>query len=586
MSRFVISGPGGGAPNRLEIRTFVQHDKYFSLYIQALQLMYTKESQAALQSFFQVGGIHGLPYIPWDGVTGIPNPTWGGYCTHGSVLFPTWHRPYVSAFEQILWTRAQEVAATYTVDQAAWKAAATTLRQPYWDWAVNSVPPDEVIAKQTVSITGHDGKKKDVANPLYHYTFHPIDPSFPTPYSGWKTTLRQPTSLQPDATDNIARLRLVLKNAQSNIRSNTYNLLTRVTTWPAFSNHTVGDGGSTSNSLEAIHDGIHVYVGGNGQMGDPAVAGFDPIFFLHHCNVDRLLSLWSALHHGVWVTPGPSQRGTLTIPANSTVDTNTNLTPFYHTQTAFWASAGVPDTTKLGYTYPEFNGLDTSNPAAVQKAIAAIVNKLYGSAVFGVQSALVQEPAAAAQQPVAAAAPSAPSADDHHPTIQHAGHGYPRDWTARVEFKKFETGQSFSVLLFLGSVPEKPEEYITSPHFVGAHHAFVNSAASHCQNCQNQAELVEEGFVHLSRGILQYGKLESLDAEVVEPYLTKDLHWRAVKADGITPVEIPSLEVSIFSTPLTYPRGSAFPIAGNTNRHSGITHGRRGGSRELHPGNH
>lgn len=588
MSRFVISGPGGGAINRVEINTFIKDDKHFSLYIQALQLMYTKESQAALQSFFQVGGIHGLPYIPWDGVTGIPSPRWGGYCTHGSVLFPTWHRPYVSAFEQILWTRAQEVAATYTVDQAAWKSAATSLRQPYWDWAANSVPPDAVIADKTVTITGPDGKKKSVANPLYHYTFHPIDPSFPSPYSGWQTTLRQPTSLQPGATDNIARLKLILGNAQSNIRSNTYNMLTRVTTWPAFSNHTVGDGGSTSNSLEAIHDGIHVYVGGNGQMGDPAVAGFDPIFFLHHCNVDRLLSLWSALHPGVWVTPGPSQSGTLTIPANTTVDTNTNLTPFYHTQTSFWASAGVPDTTKLGYTYPEFNGLDTANPAALQKAIAAIVNKLYGSAVFGVlprgiapQPLAVQEPAEAAQQPVASRGA--------HPTIQHAephGPGYPRDWTARVEFKKFEIGHSFSVLLFLGSIPEKPEDYLTSTNFIGAHHAFVNSSPSHCENCQNQAELVEEGFVHLSRGILHFGQLDSLDAEVVEPYLAKELHWRAVKADAVTPVEIPSLEVSVYSTPLTYPRGSAFPIAGHTHRHNGITHGRRGGSRELHPGNH
>ena len=119
MSRFIISGPGGGAINRVEIHTFVKDEKHFSLYIQALrtsndifwfkkqtnaqqcssELFYTKESQAALQSFFQVGGIHGLPYIPWDGVTGIPNPSWGGYCTHGSVLFPTWHRPYVSAFE-------------------------------------------------------------------------------------------------------------------------------------------------------------------------------------------------------------------------------------------------------------------------------------------------------------------------------------------------------------------------------------------------------------------------------------------------------------------------------------------------------
>ena len=133
----------------------------------------------------------------------------------------------------------------------------------------------------------------------------------------------------------------ILANAQSSITSKTYSMLTRVTTWPAFSNHTVGSGGSNSNSIEAIHDDIHVYVGGNGQMGDPAVAGkvlfcaripfnshddvigFDPIFFLHHCNVDRLLSLWSALHPGVWVTPGPFADGSFTIPAGTAVDTNT-----------------------------------------------------------------------------------------------------------------------------------------------------------------------------------------------------------------------------------------------------------------------
>jgi len=38
MSRFVISGAGGGAPNRLEINDFVKHDKYFSLYVQALRM--------------------------------------------------------------------------------------------------------------------------------------------------------------------------------------------------------------------------------------------------------------------------------------------------------------------------------------------------------------------------------------------------------------------------------------------------------------------------------------------------------------------------------------------------------------------
>jgi tyrosinase len=35
-------------------------------------------------------------------------------------------------------------------------------------------------------------------------------------------------------------------------------------------------------SLEDIHNSVHGYVGGTGHMGDPSIAGFDPIFWLHH----------------------------------------------------------------------------------------------------------------------------------------------------------------------------------------------------------------------------------------------------------------------------------------------------------------
>ena len=51
----------------------------------------------------------------------------------------------------------------------------------------------------------------------------------------------------------------------------------------------------------------------------------DPIFFLHHCNVDRMLSLWSAVHPGVWVTQGPALNGgSWSIAANSPVDSKTS----------------------------------------------------------------------------------------------------------------------------------------------------------------------------------------------------------------------------------------------------------------------
>ena len=72
-------------------------------------------------------------------------------------------------------------------------------------------------------------------------------------------------------------------------------LLTRVTTWPAFSHHTVGNGGSTSNSLEDIHDGIHVYIRGNGQMSSPTITGKVFLLSLSSFYLTRYYRLWPHL---------------------------------------------------------------------------------------------------------------------------------------------------------------------------------------------------------------------------------------------------------------------------------------------------
>ena len=50
---------------------------------------------------------------------------------------------------------------------------------------------------------------------------------------------------------------------------------------------------SASSSLESTpHNIVHVLVGG--WMGSVPTAAQDPIFFLHHCNMDRLWNLWLA----------------------------------------------------------------------------------------------------------------------------------------------------------------------------------------------------------------------------------------------------------------------------------------------------
>ncbi len=63
-----------------------------------------------------------------------------------------------------------------------------------------------------------------------------------------------------------------------------YQLFTAVSDYEDFSctNPPVAQS-NTGNNLENIHNGIHGFVGGFvGHMNYPQVAGFDPVFWLHH----------------------------------------------------------------------------------------------------------------------------------------------------------------------------------------------------------------------------------------------------------------------------------------------------------------
>ena len=50
-------------------------------------------------SFFTLGGYHGEPF---RGAGWGSSAYWGGYCNHGNVLFPTWHRMYLVKLEEAL----------------------------------------------------------------------------------------------------------------------------------------------------------------------------------------------------------------------------------------------------------------------------------------------------------------------------------------------------------------------------------------------------------------------------------------------------------------------------------------------------
>ncbi len=94
------------------------------------------------------------------------------------------------------------------------------------------------------------------------------------------------------------------------------------------------------------------------------------------------------------------------------------------------------------------------------------------------------------------------------------------DWTVRICLNAYELSGSYSVLIFLGDVPDDPDIWMLSPSYVGMHSAYVDSTV-------DQKPVITQGFVLLNNWIAENSRLGSFDPSVVEPYLKDKLSWRA-----------------------------------------------------------
>jgi tyrosinase len=143
-------------------------------------------------------GIHGRPYKAYDNVQALQGNEANGYCTHVSIIFPPWHRPYLALYEvnnpttymngllltfskQILYNAIQVIAQQYPEGTVRNKyvASAANFRIPYWDWAAvppsgESVLPSSVSSSATIAVDGPRGTQ-NIWNPLYSYSFQPLD---------------------------------------------------------------------------------------------------------------------------------------------------------------------------------------------------------------------------------------------------------------------------------------------------------------------------------------------------------------------------------------------------------------------------
>ncbi|KAK6516199.1 hypothetical protein TWF506_006109 [Arthrobotrys conoides] len=355
-----VSG-SGPVPVRQDFKEFIKDDTRKNLYLLALKRMMEK-SQSDPTSHYQVAGIHGRPYVAWDGVRGGNND--GGYCTHADILFLSWHRPYLALYEGILYAEVQKIAKEFrsgTDDSRKALAAAQDWRMPYWDWASDATIPELIGNTPRVTVRMPNGQDQTIDNPLYSYKYNFAgsgrrqDADLPSqPFNTAAGTTRVP----------INTLNAQLANIGSNLRDRVYNLLadTGYANFARFSNKgtTTAVNGKV-DSLESVHDVIHATVGGgSGEMGWVDYAAHDPLFFLHHTNIDRLFAMWQAVNRdnaNAYIKPTDkfkSTYGTFAIQRNSDISSTSPLPPFRKASgNNFYTSDDVKSTKAFGYAYPE-----------------------------------------------------------------------------------------------------------------------------------------------------------------------------------------------------------------------------------------
>ncbi|KAK6515094.1 hypothetical protein TWF506_007441 [Arthrobotrys conoides] len=509
-----------------------------------LLLLAWRELQVASEtddlSFYRLSRIHGAPFTPWQMPEEGNYNRQVGYCTHHSVLFLTWHRPFLLLLEQTLYRKAREIANRFSADvRPRYLAAVDGLRLPYWDWSdpntQSHIPAIVMAAAVSVTQPGPNGAPvtTTIPNPLKSYTFQSSQSiaSFWQNFARWRTTLRQPTSngvTQEDLADRT------LQNGFNNRRQSTYLAFSR------------GRYNDFAASIESIHDEVHAAVGGQGHMTYVPYSAYDPIFWLHHCNMDRLMAMYQSAQPNTFVESGNSV-ATFANPSSQLDTVDTPLYPFRHRDGSWWTSQNVSTASTVfsfSYGYPEVPCLlSFSNFDALRNHTVTEINRLYGPG------------------------PTSPTKRDVK-TYQMR-----QEWQAKVVIDQAELLGSFTVYIFLGTPPTDPARWGTCPTMIGTlTHLGAPEKRMHSRVIGTDVVLTDAVYENLGPNPTK---------EQVLSYIRENINW-AIVSDG-KPVDVPqlhTLRVTCVSTEVNMPNcPSELPKKGSDTYHLEVTAGKPGGSK-------
>ena len=205
-------------------------------------------------SWWYQGAIHGDP--------GFQNPPadksrFWDQCQHQTWYFLPWHRAYLAAFEALIAKTVADLGGP-----SDWAL-------PYWDYTESLLVQPE--ARMLPAPFRDQFRADGTENPLW-----------------------APRNVGPDGV-------VPLSNTDVSLDALSEPFFTDPAGFePGFGGPATGFNhfGRTNGQLERVpHNAVHVRIGG--WMADPDTAALDPIFWLHHCNIDRLWEEWliaDALH--------------------------------------------------------------------------------------------------------------------------------------------------------------------------------------------------------------------------------------------------------------------------------------------------
>jgi tyrosinase len=557
--KLVTPRTSGKTYPRLEIRQLAasQPDQ-FNLFILATQ-KWMSEAQAlgTSSSYFGVAKIHGVPFESYNNAQCQGCPNTGGYCTHNSILFPAWHRAYLATYEQQLLARAFTIADQWTGPRKSdMQTAAARLRMPYWDWAAQAGMPDSISSAQ-IDVTQSNGQKGRINNPLASFTYTGGSNSTMLygPFTSWAQTLRYPTSNDWNAGSNIGQMNDILtnSNSQKGLKDQVYQLLTACTDYAHFSNDAAAQSSTQcSTSLEAIHNTVHMNTGGPGFTGFDGkpvsgghmtylpLASYDPVFWLHHTNVDRIFALWQTINPNAYGGSQVAVDTTYTTNVGTNLDANSPLTPFLQDQNNYWTTNAVRswDAT-FGYTYPEF-----SNTAGDRNAVIGAVNNLYGPNSARSKRSL------ASYSPAGKSA--APSSIDN---AKLAANGSEYQYNANIQTPRFALKTSYTISIFLGQpAAEAPSTWSTDANLVGTFGVLADAPTSD----MTMDEIIISGSIPLTSALhakLEVGVIASMAPEDVNAYLKANLVWKIAGNSGncVDPTSLKGFVVAVATTTAALP---------------------------------